>query len=208
YVDVILYYLRKKSKQQSQSNYRYTTTNYYFSKHTSIIILIGLPWHLTDEVYVLVNCNGEFHWVLTVVVLKEQSIKMYDSMSSSRTHKKLSTEIQKLSTMLPKYLESNDFFSKKIKPTGQLLNLTREKTNLTHSKSNMLLVLPNKQAMVYTYHIIILCYHHQNMILLARSDYVSNNEDPQGLDLKKQSSYLQMKILWLPPLIRFSFDSY
>ncbi|KAG5627697.1 hypothetical protein H5410_012915 [Solanum commersonii] len=50
--------------------------------------------------------------------------------------------------------------SKKAEPTGQFLNLTRARTNLTHSKSYMLLVLPNKQA-------------------IARSGYVSNNEDPQ-----------------------------
>ncbi|KAG5629133.1 hypothetical protein H5410_000850 [Solanum commersonii] len=30
-------------------------------------ILGGLPWHLTEEVYVPVNCNGEFHWVLAIV---------------------------------------------------------------------------------------------------------------------------------------------
>ncbi|KAG5571778.1 hypothetical protein H5410_061544, partial [Solanum commersonii] len=35
----------------------------------------GLPWHLINEVYVPVNCNGEFHWVLAVVVLKERCIK-------------------------------------------------------------------------------------------------------------------------------------
>ncbi|KAG5590545.1 hypothetical protein H5410_041059 [Solanum commersonii] len=64
----------------------------------------GLPWHLTDEVYVPVNCNGEFHWVLAVVVLKKQCIKVYDSMSLSRTNRKLCSEILKLSTLLPKYL--------------------------------------------------------------------------------------------------------
>ncbi|KAG5631272.1 hypothetical protein H5410_002989 [Solanum commersonii] len=35
----------------------------------------GLPWHLTDKVYIPINCNGEFHWVLAVVVLKERCIK-------------------------------------------------------------------------------------------------------------------------------------
>ncbi|KAH0710836.1 hypothetical protein KY284_012263 [Solanum tuberosum] len=67
YVDVILYYLRRKSKQQSHSKYRYTTTNYFFktyidnandvpeyeNKIVSTIKGFGiparLPWHLTDE---------------------------------------------------------------------------------------------------------------------------------------------------------------
>uniref|UniRef100_M0ZQ81 Ulp1 protease family, C-terminal catalytic domain containing protein n=1 Tax=Solanum tuberosum TaxID=4113 RepID=M0ZQ81_SOLTU len=130
YVDVILYYLRKKSKQHSHSKYRYTTTNCFFkiyidnavpeyeNKIVGTIkgfgIPVGLPWHLTYEVYVPINCNGEFHWVLAVVVLKERHIKVYDSMSSSRTNRKLCAEIQKLSTMLPKYLEH---LIKKTEPT-------------------------------------------------------------------------------------------
>lgn len=44
---------------------------------------IGLPWHLVDEVFVLINCDGALHWVLTVIELKEQCICVYDSMSSS-----------------------------------------------------------------------------------------------------------------------------
>ncbi|KAH0717209.1 hypothetical protein KY285_013240 [Solanum tuberosum] len=93
YVNVILYYLRKKLKQQSHSKYRYTTTNCFFKTYidnASVVpeyenkivgtikrfgIPAGLPWHLTDEVYVPVNCNGEFHWVLAVVVLKKRRIK-------------------------------------------------------------------------------------------------------------------------------------
>ncbi|KAK4721755.1 hypothetical protein R3W88_011988 [Solanum pinnatisectum] len=98
----------------------------------------GLPWHLTNEVYVPVNCNGEFHWVLAV----------YDSMSSSRTNRKLCTEIQKLSTILPKYLESSGFYEQKDRTNWPVLESHQGKKNLTHSKSYMLLVLPNKQAIV------------------------------------------------------------
>ncbi|PHU02239.1 hypothetical protein BC332_27490 [Capsicum chinense] len=43
-------------------------------------ILAGLPWHLVDEVYILINCGDEFHWVLAVIVLKERRIRVYDSM--------------------------------------------------------------------------------------------------------------------------------
>ena len=31
-----------------------------------------LPWHLVDEVYILINCDQEFHWVLAVVELKTE----------------------------------------------------------------------------------------------------------------------------------------
>ncbi|KAG5615469.1 hypothetical protein H5410_015293 [Solanum commersonii] len=76
-----LFYL----KQQSHSKYRYIITNCFFktsidsanvvleyeNKIVNIIegfrIPTGLPWHLTHEVYVHINCNGEFHWVLVVI---------------------------------------------------------------------------------------------------------------------------------------------
>ncbi|KAG5600274.1 hypothetical protein H5410_031644 [Solanum commersonii] len=96
HVHVILYYLRKKSKQPS-------------------------------EVYVLVNCNGEFHWVLVVVVLKQQCIKVYDSMSSSSTNRKLSTEIQKLPTILLKYLESSELFEQKDRTNWSVLESYQDK---------------------------------------------------------------------------------
>ena len=32
----------------------------------------ALPWHLVDEVYIPINCDQEFHWVLAVVELKTE----------------------------------------------------------------------------------------------------------------------------------------
>ncbi|KAK4707058.1 hypothetical protein R3W88_033356 [Solanum pinnatisectum] len=55
----------------------------------------------------------KFYWVLAIVVLKERRIKVYDSMSSSKTNRKLSSDIQKLFSMLPKYLEFNGSFEQK-----------------------------------------------------------------------------------------------
>ena len=69
-----------------------------------------MPWHLTDDVYVPVNSNAEFHSVLAVIALKERCIKVYDSMSSSRSNRKLSSDLEKLATMFPKYLELSGFF--------------------------------------------------------------------------------------------------
>uniref|UniRef100_M1CPK7 Ulp1 protease family, C-terminal catalytic domain containing protein n=1 Tax=Solanum tuberosum TaxID=4113 RepID=M1CPK7_SOLTU len=82
-------------------------------------------------VYVPVNYNGEFHWVLAVVALKEWCIKVYDSMSSSRTNIKLCSEIQKLSTMLPKYLESSGFFEQKERTNWPVLE-TYQGKNKSH----------------------------------------------------------------------------
>ncbi|KAG5611110.1 hypothetical protein H5410_022391 [Solanum commersonii] len=44
----------------------------------------GLPWHIVDDVYIPVNCDGRFHWVLAVVELKRRLICVYDSSLGSR----------------------------------------------------------------------------------------------------------------------------
>jgi len=69
----------------------------------------GLPWHSCDDVYIPVNCDGQFHWVLAVVVLKKRLIRVYDSASGSR-RKKISGDIKKLSLMLPTYFQDSGFF--------------------------------------------------------------------------------------------------
>ncbi|PHU05195.1 hypothetical protein BC332_26017 [Capsicum chinense] len=100
HIDVIFYNLRKKAKLQIQEQYRYKTGNYLykvyinnaydrycqqqpkvFQNEECLINIIkgfsiptGLPWHLVDEVYILINCGDEFNWVLAVVVLKERRI--------------------------------------------------------------------------------------------------------------------------------------
>ncbi|KAG5601192.1 hypothetical protein H5410_032562 [Solanum commersonii] len=47
-------------------------------------ISTGLSWHLVDDVYIPVNSDSEFHWVLAVVVLKERLIRVYDSSMSTK----------------------------------------------------------------------------------------------------------------------------
>ncbi|XP_069155846.1 uncharacterized protein [Solanum lycopersicum] len=152
HIDVIFYYLRKKSKQRSMDQYRYTTINCLFKSHInkaysryynshaddtistqehmihaavvsvherSIINIINgfsipaaLPWHLVNEVYIPVNCDENFHWVLAVVVLKERLIRVYDSTSGSRKRVHFA-DIKKLSQILPNYLHDSGFFEKK-----------------------------------------------------------------------------------------------
>ncbi|KAH0722903.1 hypothetical protein KY290_005568 [Solanum tuberosum] len=102
HIDVVFYYLRKKSKLRSLDQYRYTTVNCLFKTyinntheryHCSLAddnlstqehmargsvvsgfersmmniingfeIPAGLPWHSCDDVYIPVNCDGQFHW--------------------------------------------------------------------------------------------------------------------------------------------------
>ncbi|PHT99977.1 hypothetical protein BC332_29765 [Capsicum chinense] len=143
HVDVIFYYLRKKSKQQKNQEYRYTTVNCLFKTYIDatykryiedaagdslstqddykkmsfvasyegalINIIKGfnipaaLSWHLVDEVYIPVNCDENFHWVLAVISLKKRCIRVYDSMLSSQPREP-SHEIKRLSVMLPTYI--------------------------------------------------------------------------------------------------------
>lgn len=69
----------------------------------------ALPWHLVDEVYIPINCDQEFHWVLAVVELKKRVIRVFDSSICTRK-KVISHEIKMLSKMLPFYLLDSGFF--------------------------------------------------------------------------------------------------
>ncbi|PHT42080.1 hypothetical protein CQW23_20934 [Capsicum baccatum] len=86
----------------------------------------GLPWHLVDEVYILINCGDEFHWVLVVVVLKERRIRVYDSMSRRRRSEP-SSEIQKLDKILPTYFDMSDFFDQKVRTDWSTIEAYRDK---------------------------------------------------------------------------------
>ncbi|PHT81356.1 hypothetical protein T459_14371 [Capsicum annuum] len=86
----------------------------------------GLPWHLVDEVYILINCGDEFHWVLAVVVLKERRIRVYDSMSRRRRSEP-SYEIQKLAKILPTYLDMSDFLDQKVRTDWSTIEAYRDK---------------------------------------------------------------------------------
>ncbi|WMV57792.1 hypothetical protein MTR67_051177, partial [Solanum verrucosum] len=74
-------------------------------------IPVALPWHLVDDVYIPVNCGGQFHWVLAVVELKNRVIRVYDSSLGSRK-RSIPHEIKMLSKMLPSYLMDSGFFAK------------------------------------------------------------------------------------------------
>ncbi|PHT29894.1 hypothetical protein CQW23_30523 [Capsicum baccatum] len=95
----------------------------------------GLPWNLVDEVYIPINCNQNFHWVLTVKALKDRRIRVYDSLSNLRNMDS-SPEIHKLVVMLPTFLSDSECFEQtshtdwpnldayrdKLSDTTQLLN--------------------------------------------------------------------------------------
>ncbi|PHU18181.1 hypothetical protein BC332_13876 [Capsicum chinense] len=90
----------------------------------------GLPWHLVDEVYALMNCNQNFHWVLAIIDLKDRRICVYDSLSNLR-NMDLFPEIQKLAVMLPTFLSDSGFFEKKFRTNWSNLDAYRDKLSDT-----------------------------------------------------------------------------
>ncbi|KAF3645250.1 putative protein EIN4-like [Capsicum annuum] len=89
-----------------------------------------LPWHQVDEVYVPINCNENFHWVLAVIFLKDRCIRVYDSLSRRR-NTKLITEIQKLAKMLPTYLSDSKFYDETSRTDWPNLETYRDKITQT-----------------------------------------------------------------------------
>ncbi|PHT68970.1 hypothetical protein T459_28457 [Capsicum annuum] len=73
----------------------------------------SVPWDLVDEVYIPINCGDEIYWVLAVIVLKERHIRAYHSVSR-RTRSGPLTEIQKLTKILPTYLDMSGFLDQNV----------------------------------------------------------------------------------------------
>ncbi|PHT35996.1 hypothetical protein CQW23_23696 [Capsicum baccatum] len=89
-------------------------------------ISAGLPWHLDDEVYIPINYGDAFHWVLAVVVLKERCIRVYDSMSHRRRSRP-SSEIQKLTKILPTYFDMSGFLDEKVRTDWSMIEAYLDK---------------------------------------------------------------------------------
>ncbi|KAF3648468.1 hypothetical protein FXO38_18162 [Capsicum annuum] len=87
---------------------------------------VGQPWHLVNEVVVLINYEGVFHWVLAVIALKKRCIHMYNLMYSLQNRAQTS-EVQKLAIMLPTYLQYSMFFEKKVPTDWAALESHKEK---------------------------------------------------------------------------------
>ncbi|PHU05058.1 hypothetical protein BC332_25880 [Capsicum chinense] len=85
-----------------------------------------LKKHLVDEVYIPINCGDEFHRVLAIAVLKERRIQVYDLMSRRRRSRTLS-EIQKLTKILPTYLDMSGFLDQKVRTNWSMIEAYQDK---------------------------------------------------------------------------------
>ncbi|KAG5627948.1 hypothetical protein H5410_013166 [Solanum commersonii] len=132
HIDVVLYYLRKKSKYSVNSRYKYTTVDCLFkTKITDIYaayanieskncvatiendireyingyrLMAAIPWNTIDNVLIPVNVKQKNHWVLAVLSLIERHIHVYDSYRAAKHDSFVREEIQKLAQLLPMYL--------------------------------------------------------------------------------------------------------
>ncbi|KAF3659245.1 hypothetical protein FXO37_14039 [Capsicum annuum] len=86
----------------------------------------GLPSLLVDEVYIPINCGDEFYWVLSIVILKEKRIRVYDSISQRR-HSGPSSQIQNLDKILPTYLDMSGFLDQKFCTDWSTIEAYRDK---------------------------------------------------------------------------------
>ncbi|PHT56814.1 hypothetical protein CQW23_05300 [Capsicum baccatum] len=149
-----------------------------------------LPWHQVDEVYVPINCNENFHWVLAVIALEDRRIRVYDSLSRRRNTESI-TEIQKLAKMLPTYLSDNKFYDEISRTDWPNLETYRDKItyNNNNNNNNKPSVFPpsgNTEEMNVPsddfeakYHR--MCYatlFRKYGIQKAKKGYVSENDDP------------------------------
>ncbi|PHT93278.1 hypothetical protein T459_01160 [Capsicum annuum] len=90
----------------------------------------GLPWHLVDEVYIPINYNQNFYWVLTVIALKDRCIRIYDSLSNQKNIDS-SPEVHKLAAMLPTFLPDSKFFEQTSRTDWPNLDAYRNKLSDT-----------------------------------------------------------------------------
>ncbi|KAF3624053.1 hypothetical protein FXO37_31559 [Capsicum annuum] len=141
HIDVVFYYLRKKAKQDTTSEYRYTIVNCVFMNYIHDTYThyhrshfeIDLSSH-DENVHSMKVASVERSiceimqglCISAVIVLKERCIRVYDLRKGHRGH---ADEINELAEMLSTYLTISDFFEKKDCTDLSLLDAYKEKTD-------------------------------------------------------------------------------
>ncbi|KAF3638687.1 hypothetical protein FXO38_23115 [Capsicum annuum] len=120
HIDVCLYYLRKKSKFLNDVySMDHQNLNAGGQKHHLIEYINGfrmhaaVPWHTVEDIFIPVNINKKYHWVLAVLSFSERCIFLYDSYESSDHYAAVLAEIEKIATIIPLCLQACDFYVKK-----------------------------------------------------------------------------------------------
>lgn len=138
YINVILYYLRKKVKYDTDNRYKYIIVDCVFGSKVSSIwkkcankdsdvccvdeehfigeyirgykVHANILWHLVDHVFVFVNVKDKFHWVLAVVSLKDKCIEVDDSYRVAYHNSEIKNEVNKLDQLISLKMIMNDYY--------------------------------------------------------------------------------------------------
>ncbi|KAF3637622.1 hypothetical protein FXO38_23648 [Capsicum annuum] len=109
-IDVCFYYLRKKSKYDRNSSYKFSTVDdaslntggkeYRLNEYIRKFCMHAtVPWHTVDYMFIPVHVKAKHQWVLAVISFNNRIIYVYDSLSAAGHDVVLLTEIGKLAEM-------------------------------------------------------------------------------------------------------------
>ncbi|KAM3233801.1 hypothetical protein P3L10_019160 [Capsicum annuum] len=141
HIDVCFYYLRKKSKYDSNTSYKYSTVDCNFMNIINSVLAIyridddslnaggkeyhlneykngfrmyaTVPWHTVDHIFIPINIKAKHHWVLAVISFNDRCIYVYDSLSSAGHDAGVLVEVEKLAEVIPICLVACKFYEKK-----------------------------------------------------------------------------------------------
>ncbi|PHU12114.1 hypothetical protein BC332_19044 [Capsicum chinense] len=140
-IDVCFYYLRKKSKYEPHSSYKYITVDcnfmniirsvievysvddpnlnaggqeYYLNEYINGFCMhAAVPWYTVDNIFIPINIKDKHHWVLVVLSFLEKCIFLYDSCESFGYYAVVLSKIDKLAEIIPLCLHACNFYEKK-----------------------------------------------------------------------------------------------
>ncbi|PHT39940.1 hypothetical protein CQW23_18794 [Capsicum baccatum] len=141
HIDVCFYYLRKKSKYDSNTLYKYNTVDYNFMNIINSVLAVyridddslnaggkkyhlneyinrfrmhaTVPWHTVDHIFIPINVKAKHHWVFAVISFNDRCIYVYDSLSSAGHDAGVLAEVEKLAKVIAICLVACKFYEKK-----------------------------------------------------------------------------------------------
>ncbi|PHT31801.1 hypothetical protein CQW23_28138 [Capsicum baccatum] len=140
-INICFYYLRKKSKYEPHSTYKYNTVDcnfmnivwtmigvyslddptlnaegheYHLNEYVNRFCMhVTVPWHTVDNIFIPVNVKDRDHWVLVVLSFSERYIFIYNSYEFSDHYAVVIVEIEKLAKIIPLCLKACNFYKNK-----------------------------------------------------------------------------------------------
>ncbi|KAF3680467.1 hypothetical protein FXO38_02278 [Capsicum annuum] len=141
HIDVCFYYLRKKSKYDPNTSYKYSTVDCNFMNIINSVLAVyridddslnaggkeyhlneyingfrmhaTVPWHTVVHIFIPINVKANHHWILAVISFNDRCIYVYDSLSSVGHDAGVLTKDEKLAEVIPICLVACKFYEKK-----------------------------------------------------------------------------------------------